>query len=133
MIARSVAPLFVSVLLISHPRGQIIGHWRGTSTCVKADWNAACRDEVVLYECERSTTDSTRVVMHASRMVDGKPVPMGDIEFVLQDSTDTWVGGLTTPRYQLSWLFHVDGNDLTGRLVELPSNRVSRHVKASRG
>jgi len=133
MIARSMAPLLVGMLLCSQPGGQIIGQWQGASTCVKADWNSGCHDEQVVYACERSPADSARVVLRASKMVDDKLVPMGDIELVFQDSTDTWVGDFTTPRYHLSWQFHVDGNDLTGRLVELPSNRVSRHVKASRG
>ncbi len=33
-----------------HPTSELLGHWRGESICVKADWNAACNDEVVFYD-----------------------------------------------------------------------------------
>ena len=28
---------------------EILGTWRGTSTCVKESWNSACNDEQVIY------------------------------------------------------------------------------------
>lgn len=39
--------------------GAILGTWRGTSICVREDWNSACNDEQVIYHVTRVPTSQT--------------------------------------------------------------------------
>jgi len=111
---------------------QFIGHWHGHSICVPADWNAACRDEEVLYDVVRAPADSARVVMHASRIVNGAIVPMGDLELSFVDSVQSWVGEFANARVHIEWWYKVSGSALTGTLLDLPERLVARHVTATK-
>ena len=88
------------VLLLAGPITQarvsgpnaILGWWHGTSTCVRASWNATCKDEQILYEFVPLPPDSNRSLLHAAKIVQGQVVPMGDLELTYSPEHPTWDG-----------------------------------------
>jgi hypothetical protein len=114
------------------PATAILGVWRGSSICVKADWNAACHDETVRYDFRPSTTHAGGALMHAEKMVDGAFEPMGDLEFVFDSAAGAWVGDFRNERVNIRWSFRVLGDSLAGQVVTLPDRRVARHAAARR-
>lgn len=54
--------------------GAIAGWWHGTSTCVKATWNAACHDEVIVEEFVPASPDSSRMTLEAFKIAGGRHV-----------------------------------------------------------
>jgi hypothetical protein len=114
------------------PAASILGVWRGSSICVKADWNASCNDEIVRYDFRPSTTHAGGALMHAEKMVNGAFEPMGDLEFVFDSATDAWVGDFRNQRVNIRWSFRVLGDSLSGQVVTMPDRRVARHAGARR-
>lgn len=110
---------------------HFLGTWRGTSTCVNRQVAPACNDETVVYEVERSDKPQTAIVK-ADKIVDGKRLPMGDLEFVYNAKEGCWHGEFTTPRAQGVWCLVVDGTNLTGSLRVLPENAEVRKVELKR-
>lgn len=111
----------------------ILGTWRGTSTCVKEDWNSACNDEQVVYQVTRVPNQPDSVSVDAAKLVNGKPEPMGTIVLGYDASAKRWSGEWSNSRYHLLWSFQVSGTALTGTLVLLPSRQVARNISARKG
>ena len=111
--------------------GAVLGRWAGTSTCVKAQWNAACNDEVVIYDFVPSDS-AGRITLHAQKVIRGRPEPMGDLEFTYDPSTRQWSGNFDNARVSIRWIFEVSGSRLTGRVVDRRSLRIARNVVATR-
>ncbi len=107
---------------------KFLGTWHGTSTCVNREAAPSCNDETVVYEVRRSDKPQT-VVLAADKIVDGKRLPMGDLEFVYSKAEGCWRSELSTPRVQGVWCLVVDGNSLTGGLRHLPSKTQVRKVE----
>ncbi len=112
---------------------DILGWWHGTSTCVRAEWNAACKDEEILYQFVPAPPDSGHARLHASKIVGGEVVPMGDLEVRHAPDRDTWDGDFANGRVDIRWSYSVKGDTLVGQLVLRPEMRVGRHVVARRG
>lgn len=110
----------------------VLGRWRGTSLCVKASWNATCRDEQVIYHFARAAEDSNRIALHAEKLVAGATVPMGDLELRFDEVAGSWVAQFPTARGHVLWSYRVEQGQLIGRLVEMPSGRLVRNVNAVR-
>ena len=110
---------------------QFLGTWHGTSTCVDRQVAPACKDETVVYEVVRSDKPQA-VVLKADRIVDGKRVPMGDLEFTFSEKQGCWRSEFTTPRVQGVWCLVVEGKKLSGGLRVSPENAVVRKVELSR-
>ena len=106
---------------------QFLGTWHGTSTCVTRQVAPACKDETVVYEVGRSDKPQA-AVLKADKIVDGKRVPMGELEFAYSEKEGCWRAELTTPRVQGVWCLVVDGKDMTGGLRVLPENAEVRRV-----
>ena len=109
----------------------ILGRWAGSSICVKAEWNAACNDETVVYDFVPSDS-AGRITLHASKIVAGKPEPMGDLEVSYDPAARRWFGDFDNARVSIRWIYEVAGSRLTGRVVDRRTLRVSRNVTASR-
>ena len=107
---------------------RFLGTWHGTSACVNRQAAPACKDETVVYEVVRSEKPQT-AVLKADKIVDGKRVPMGDLEFVYSEKESCWRAELTTPRVQGVWCLVVDGKNMTGGLRVLPENTEVRRVE----
>lgn len=113
--------------------GAIMGWWHGTSTCVKASWNAACKDEVVVYEFAPSSPDSIRSTVHAFKLVAGQRDSMGALPVTFMPDDQAWNAEIATARGDIRWSFRLQGESLLGQLVLLPGMQVARHVVALRG
>ncbi|HET9950409.1 MAG TPA: hypothetical protein VFS09_01315 [Candidatus Eisenbacteria bacterium] len=110
---------------------RFLGTWHGTSTCVNRELAPACKDETVVYEVRRS--DKARAaILKADKIVEGKRVPMGELEFVYSEKQGCWRAEFKTPRVQGVWCLVVDGKTMTGGLRVLPENAEVRRVKLAR-
>lgn len=107
---------------------EILGTWRGTSTCVKEAWNSACNDEQVVYYVTAVPGRTDSVALDARKVVDGKQDPMGTLALRYDAATKAWVADWSNARYHLLWSFQPGGKTLTGTLFVLPERRVARHI-----
>jgi hypothetical protein len=107
---------------------HFLGTWHGTSTCVNRKVAPACKDETVVYEVGRSEKPQA-ALLKADKIVDGKRVPMGELEFIYSEKDGCWRAELTTPRVEGIWCLVVDGQNMTGGLRVLPSNSEVRKVE----
>jgi len=114
-----------------HPTSELLGHWRGESICVKADWNAACNDEVVFYDVVPGEKPD-RVLLRAYKIVNGRNEPMGDLEFAYDAGLKAWTADFSNARVRIRFVFDVHGASLDGRLLDLKTERVARHIRVSR-
>src|SRR5689334_14476238 len=89
----------------------VIGDWRGESLCVAA--NTACRDETVVYHIAKHPEKSAYVSVSADKIVDGKAVNMGTLEFRYDDARHT----LECEYAQGVWCLKVDGAKIEGTLT----------------
>ena len=110
------------------PAEEIVGRWRGTSACVDRQAAPACTDEKVIYEIVANPARPGAVTVKADKVVDGKRVPMGDLDFSYETTSRTWTSLLDTPRMRAIWRLSVSGATLSGALTLLPSKSVTRRV-----
>lgn len=111
---------------------DILGKWYGTSTCVKASWNAACNDEKVRYTFTPEGPDSTHVHLAADKWVGSGWELMGELGFVWDPGTGEWNGDFENTRVKIRWTYRLSHDTLTGEVVVFPDRRVGRHVLAVR-
>ena len=109
-----------------------LGEWDGTSSCVDKVKFPACRDEVVVYHVASSSAGDSQVTLNADKVVDGKALAMGALDFRFDSSRKAWTSELRNPGGSALWSFQVTGSELSGTLVELPSNALIRKVTAKK-
>jgi hypothetical protein len=114
------------------PPESIRGRWHGTSICVKAEWNTACNDEQVVYDFVPSTQSPAAMSLHASKLVNGAPEPMYDLDFSYDTTSSEWQAEFSNSRVHIRWSYRVQGDSMTGRVVFLPSGRIGRDVRVIR-
>ena len=107
---------------------EIVGTWSGSSVCVDRQAAPACKDEQVVYEIHANPGKANTVTTKADKVVDGKRLPMGDLEFTGDAKDGSWTSELATPRVHALWRIRVDGAKLTGTLTSIPSNAVVRKI-----
>jgi hypothetical protein len=112
-------------------KAEILGRWRGTSTCTRIPGNEFCHDEEVAYDFV-AIPDSEKVRLKAAKIVDGREEPMYELDFEYQAAEHRWACEFERPRAHGIWAYAVDGSRLTGTLYILPGNEVARHVAARR-
>lgn len=110
---------------------SILGYWRGRSTCVKAPWNATCHDEAVLYHFVPSAEHPGQVTLDAFKYANGAPEPMYDLGFAWDTTRHEWAARYSNSRVRILWSYAVRDTLLTGRLVDLPDERLVRDVQAT--
>jgi len=110
------------------PADEIVGTWRGTSACVDREAAPACTDEQVIYEIAAKPGKPDSVTVKADKVVDGKRVPMGVLDFTRESTSRSWISDLETPRMHALWRLSVSGGTLSGTLTLLPSKAVVRRV-----
>jgi len=110
---------------------SILGYWQGRSICVKAPWNAACNDEAVLYHFVPSADQPGQVLLNAFKYVNGAPEPMYDLAFAWDSTHRQWAARYSNSRVHILWSYTVVATALTGRLEDLPDNRLVRNVSAT--
>lgn len=117
---------------LASPAPPIVGTWRGTSTCVQNPDFPACRDEVVIYEVREASAGGAAVKCSAYKIVDGEKQFMGDLEFVYDGKQGAWTSEFQNARAHGLWTFRVEGDALTGTLVDLPARHLVRNIAARR-
>ena len=109
-----------------------LGEWDGTSSCVDKVKFPACRDEVVIYHVAPSSAGDSYVTLTADKVVGGKVAPMGALDFRFDPGLKAWTSQIKNSGVNALWSFQVTGSELSGTLVELPSNALIRKVAAKK-
>ena len=122
------AVVVVCVEALAGPVDEIVGTWRGKSACVDRQAAPACTDEEVIYEIVAKPGQPDSVTLNADKVVEGKRVPMGPLDFTHEATSRSWTSELNTPRMHALWRLSVSGTTLSGTLTLLPSKAVVRRV-----
>jgi hypothetical protein len=134
-----IGPVAFAIILLAAPMpaqqaspvDEVAGRWRGASTCVKADWNAACNDETVVYWFERKS--DTAATLSAYKYVGKMLENMGDLDVTYDPSKKSWNAHWSNERFVLLWTFQVLPHGLiTGRLLDVRAGRVGRTIRVQR-
>lgn len=106
---------------------QLIGTWRGTSTCTDRVAAPACNDEKVVYEF---TAGSRPGVVHwiADKVVNGERQRMGEEDLEYDAAEANWKAEIKGSRVTSVWRLVVDGAHLTGTARLVPGNQTIRKV-----
>jgi hypothetical protein len=134
VLSLSVALLFVALVARDEAFGLrqgadgIVGAWQGSSVCVDRRALPACTDEQVIYEISVTPGKPDAVTVKADKIVDGKRVPMGVLDFTRDAKDGSWTTEVETPNVHVSWRLVVNGTMMTGSLTLLPSKTVVRRL-----
>lgn len=112
-----------------HKPSEIIGTWRGTSTCTDLRAAPACKDEVVVYDFAAGAKPGT-VHWKADKVVNGQREPMGAMDLTYDDAGKCWAAEFNSPRVRSVWCLTVKGAHLTGTATLLPGRETVRKVDA---
>jgi len=108
----------------------ILGQWQGTSLCTNREVAPSCKDEKTRYAFTRGSEGKIRCA--ADKLVGGEFAPMGELDFDYVPAERRWTCELKTPGSHAVWSFAVDGDRLTGTLVDVPTGAQTRKVSAAR-
>ena len=108
---------------------QLLGTWRGTSTCSDRVAAPSCNDEVVVYEFTTGAKPGT-VHWAADKVVNGKREPMGEMELAYDAGEKCWKAEFSSPRVKSVWRLSVVGTTMTGSARLLPGNETIRKIDA---
>jgi len=114
--------------VLHEPLRQVLGTWAGTSTCVGN--RSACKDENVVYRFAPIDGRSSRVRLFADKVIEGKRVPMGALDFTT--SKDRLSCEFKRGSAHGLWEFTVSGDSIVGTLVLLPGRDLARRVRVHR-
>lgn len=108
--------------------GEIVGTWRGSSACVDRQAAPACTDEQVVYDIAATPGKPDTITVKADKIVDGKRVPMGVLDFSHDAKSGSWTTEIETPRVHALWRLQASGTTLVGSMTLLPSKAVVRRI-----
>src|SRR5262249_10557191 len=97
----------------AHPASEILGSWRGTSVCTDLKVAPACHDETVVYDFVPGDKPGT-VVWKADKIVDGKRLPMGEMDIAFDGATGAWTATFDGPRGRSVWRLTITGTHISG-------------------
>jgi hypothetical protein len=110
-----------SQLMFAQGKPAIAGIWRGQSFCEQKE--SACREETVVYRFSPLPDRPGSFPVSADRIVDGKAVNMGTLEFRYVEDQHA----LVCEYAQGVWRFSVDGAKMEGTLTR-PDGSLFRRV-----
>ncbi len=110
---------------------RFVGTWHGTSVCADRKTDTSCKDEEVVYVVKGIPVVRDTVDMEAFKIINGERVTMGMMRFAYSRGSDRWTFELAG-RVHALWAFQVSDSTASGSLVELPSKRLIRVVRANR-
>jgi hypothetical protein len=108
-------------LAFAQGKPQIAGIWSGQSSCTQKD--SACREETVVYRFSPLQDKPGSFSVSADRIVDGKPVNMGTLEFQYIEDQQA----LVCKYAQGVWRLTLDGSKMRGTLTR-PDGTLFRRV-----
>ena len=120
----SVVFATIAVLALSaqeRDQEQIAGTWRGESSCAVKE--TACHDETVVYRFLKIPEKPGYFSISADKIVDGKAVNMGTLEFQYREDQHE----LVCDYAQGVWRLKVDGAKMDGTLTRA-DNTIFRRV-----
>src|SRR5262245_49654042 len=106
---------------------QLIGVWRGTSTCTDRVAAPACRDEDVVYELTAGPRPDT-VHWVADKIVNGQRERMGEFDVTYDNAEACWKVQVSSPRVTIVWRLFVKDRSMSGTARLLPSNETVREI-----
>jgi hypothetical protein len=110
-----------SRLMFAQGKPAIAGVWRGQSSCEQKE--SACREETVVYRLSPLQDKPGSFSVSADKIVDGKAVNMGTLEFrYVEDQHE-----LVCEYAQGVWRLSVDGEKIEGTLTR-PDGSLFRRV-----
>jgi hypothetical protein len=109
---------------------KVLGTWAGDSICVGD--RPACKNEHVVYRFVAVDGRPGFVRQLADKVIDGKRVPMGALEFEYNDADGTLTSEFTRGQTHGVWAYKVSGDTMTGTLVILPDKTLGRRVTVRR-
>jgi hypothetical protein len=119
---RSVLVIAVaSQLMFAQGKPAIAGTWRGQSSCEQKE--SACRDETVVYRLSPLQDKPGSFSVSADKIVDGKAVNMGTLEFRYVEDQHA----LVCEYEQGVWRLSVDGEKIEGTFTR-PDGILFRRV-----
>lgn len=110
-----------------HNPSELIGTWRGTSTCSDRTAAPACRDEVVVYDFTIGAKPGT-VHWKADKIVNGQRETMGEMDLAYDTADACWAAEFSSPRVRIVWCLVVEGAHLTGTGRHVPGNETVRKI-----
>ena len=110
--------------------GDVLGTWTGRSVCVGE--RPACKNEDVVYRFLAVEGRPGTVTLLADKVLAGKRVPMGRLEFEHDAARGTLRCAFTRGSTHGIWTLEVSGDAMTGTLMILPENSVARKVSVRR-
>jgi hypothetical protein len=113
----------------NHSASELLGTWDGTSVCTDRVAAPACKDEVVIYDFMAAEKPGV-VHWNADKIVEGKRLPMGELDLVYDDSEGCWKAEFSSPRMHMVWSVIVKGSALSGNATLLPGKQVVRKIEA---
>jgi hypothetical protein len=116
--------LFISAasqLMFAQAKPAIAGIWRGQSSCTQKE--SACREETVVYRFSPLQDKPGSFSVSADKIVDGKAVNMGTLEFQYVEDRHA----LVCKYAQGVWRLSVDGEKMGGTLTR-PDGSLFRRV-----
>jgi hypothetical protein len=126
--------VFVPTALLAQPAAgpaQLIGTWRGTSTCSDRVAAPACKDETVVYEFTTGPQPGT-VHWVADKVVDGQRLTMGELDLAYDTTEACWKAEFSSPRTKMVWRLKVDGTQLSGTGRQQPGDATVRKVELTK-
>lgn len=109
---------------------SVLGTWKGESICVGN--RPACKNEIVVYRFEAVAGKSDVVLLLADKIIEGKRVPMGKLEFQYDEAKGELSCEFTIRQTHGLWQYKVSGDSMEGTLVLLPKRELGRRVNAKR-
>ena len=114
------------------PKSEILGLWKGSSTCTKVEGNEFCHDETVFYDFVDVPSQPATVTLKAARIVDGTVRRTYDLYFTYRPDTGNWTCEFDRDKSRGLWTYVVVGEGLTGTAMLLPEHKVVRNVAVRR-
>jgi len=114
------------------PKSEILGIWKGSSICTKADINQFCHDETVVYNFVDVPEQPATVELKAARIIDNSVQPMYWLYVTYRPDQGRWTSEFERPQVRGIWAYVVHGDDMTGTATVLPSLTIVRNVEVKR-
>jgi hypothetical protein len=81
----------------------------------------------VVYEFTAGEKPGT-VRWKADKVVEGKRLPMGELDLAYDAGEKCWEAEYSSPRVRIAWCLMVDGTHLTGTGRQLPGKETVRRI-----
>ena len=114
------------------PKAEILGLWKGTSTCTKVEGNEFCHDETIVYNFVDVPSQPATVALKAARIVDGTMLRTYDLYFTYRPDNGHWTCEFDQAKVRAVWAYVVSEDGLTGTATLLPDRTIVRNVTAKR-